>query len=237
MMHQPLFSEAQQAARRGDRAAAFRLMCQTLINDPTNVSAWVAMSQLVDDLPRQRECLERALALDPHSQTVRDGLEQLRLKQQMIASTAPAERGAAPRKLGARLIAQGLLTPEQIEEALWEQRQRRRRGETVPLGDILLQRGWLKPRTLARTLVVQQQEALVSPYQRPPRLIGEYLVQEGLITTRQLQGALETQARLRLKGRQVPLGLILVRRRTLSLDVLQQVLMQQEMDLLSAHPS
>jgi len=116
---------------------------------------------------------------------------------------------------------------------LWEQRQRRRRGETVPLGDILLQRGWLKPRTLARALVVQQQEALAPPYHRPPRLIGEYLVLEGLITARQLQGALETQARLRLKGRQVPLGLILVRRRALSLDVLKQVLMRQETDLIN----
>jgi hypothetical protein len=230
MMHQHLFCEAQQAARRGDRAAAFRLMCQTLIHDPTNVPAWLAMSQLVDDLARQCECLERALALDPASQPARDALEQLRLRQQ----AALAERAAPPRKLGARLIAQGLLTPEQIEEALWEQRQRRRRGEIVPLGDILLQRGWLKPRMLARALVVQQQEALAPPYHRQPRLIGEYLVVEGLITARQLQGALETQARLRLKGRQVPLGLILVRRRALSLDVLKQMLMRQETDQIGA---
>src|SRR5215470_11589084 len=104
MMHQRLFSEAQQAARRGDRAAAFRLMCQTLIHDPTNVPAWLAMSQLVDDLSRQRECLERALALDPHSQPARDALEQLQQKQPPMPSAAP------PRKLGARLIAQGLLT-------------------------------------------------------------------------------------------------------------------------------
>jgi hypothetical protein len=221
MMHQRLFSEAQQAARRGDRAVAYRLMCQTLIDDPTNVPAWLAMSQLVDDLPRQRECLERALALDPNSQPAREALEQLRLRQQ-----------PPPRKLGVRLITQGLLTPEQLEEALWEQHQRRRRGEPVQLGDILLQRGWLKPRTLARALVAQQQETLAYPYHRPPRLIGEYLVLEGLITARQLQGALETQARLRLKGRQVPLGLILVRRRALSLDTLKQVLMRQEIDLL-----
>jgi len=222
MTHQQLFCEAQQAARRGDRAVAYRLMCQTLINDPTNASAWLAMSQLVDDLPRQRECLERALALDPNSQPARDALEQLRLRQQPL-----------PRKLGIRLIMQGLLTPDQLEEALWEQHQRRRRGEPVQLGDILLQRGWLKPRTLARALVAQQQETLTSPYQRPPRLIGEYLVQEGLITAWQLQGALETQARLRLKGRQVPLGLILVRRRALSLDMLKQVLMRQEIDLIN----
>lgn len=237
MMHQPLFCEAQQAARRGDRAAAFRLLCRTLVEDPTNISAWLEMSQIVDDPSRKIECLERALAIDPHSLPARAGLEQLRQKQQGAPAApvaalvaAPAERPVPPRKLGARLIAQGLLTSEQIEEALWEQCQRRRRGEVVPLGDILLQRGWLKPRTLARALVAQQQELLTPPYHRPPRLIGEYLVLKGLITVQQLQGALETQARLRLKGRQLPLGLILVRKRALSLDVLKQVLMLQESD-------
>jgi|HigsolmetaAR201D_1030396.scaffolds.fasta_scaffold04042_4 hypothetical protein len=233
MMDQPLFCEAQQAARRGDRAAAYRLFRRTLLEDPTNVSAWLEMSELVDDLARKIDCLERALTLDPSNQRTRETLEQLRSMQCMLVTppiAASSERSVPPRKLGAHLVAQGAITADQLEEALWEQHQRRRRGEVVQIGTILLQRGWIKPRTLAQALVAQQQEQLTTPYHRPPRLLGEYLVLNGLITTQQLRAALETQARLRLKGRQVPLGLLLVRKRALSIEALQQTLMLQESD-------
>src|SRR5690349_13582549 len=69
------FRAAEQAARAGQREAAYRLMCQALIENPCFVPAWLAMSKLVDDPARQRECLERALALDPHNQAARDDIE------------------------------------------------------------------------------------------------------------------------------------------------------------------
>lgn len=227
MMEQRLFHEAQTAGPRPDRATAYRLMRQTLIDDPTNVIAWLEMSQLVDDLQHRRECLERALALDPSSQVVRDAFERL---PHPAHTPAPPSHSAGSGRLGARLVSQGVLSSAQIDEALWEQRQRHRRGEDVRLGDILLQRGWLRPRLLARTLVAQQQDGLSDDSAPAQKRIGDYLLREGLISARQLENALEAQMRLRLKGRPVHLGLILVRQGAISLDMLRQMLIRQEED-------
>src|SRR4029079_12222098 len=57
------FRAAEQAAKRGQRAAAYQLLCQVLIENPRYLPAWLSMSKLVDDPARQRECLERVLVL------------------------------------------------------------------------------------------------------------------------------------------------------------------------------
>jgi hypothetical protein len=217
-----LACELRPTTQPDERAAAYHLVRQHLIDDPTNVPAWLEMSRLVDDLNHQRECLERALALDPGSVPARAAIEQLRLRQ-MLAPSRGLVGSAAPRKLGAYLVEQGLLTSGQIDEALWEQRQRRKRGDFIRLGDILLQHGWLTPRALARVLVAQQ-----TLLRKTPRFLGEYLLAEGVITSLQLEAALEEQARLRLEGRQVPLGILLVRGGAITLDLLKDILIRQE---------
>src|SRR5215211_5228678 len=125
------FRAAEQAARRGQRETAYQLMCRALIENPNYVPAWLAMSALIDDPARQRECLERALALDPHSEAARDGLETLRLKELLASVHAPSliDRGPAPRQIGAYLIEHGVISQEQLHDALREQRQRRARGQ------------------------------------------------------------------------------------------------------------
>src|SRR5437763_1518397 len=127
------FRAAEQAARRGQRETAYQLMCQALIENPSYVPAWLSMSKLVDDPTRQRECLERVLALDAHNEAARDGIETLRLKEMLASVHAPAliDRGPAPRQLGAYLIELRLITHEQLHDALREQRQRRARGESI----------------------------------------------------------------------------------------------------------
>src|SRR5262249_7373867 len=160
-----------------------------------------------------------ALVLDPDSRAARDGLEMLRLKQ-MLAGRGPRLRAAGPRRLGAYAVEQGFLTVDQLDEALWEQRQRRRRGDLVLLGDILLQRGWLTPHPRARVLV-SQQEAQGAASRTRPRFLGEYLLADATITSLQLEAALEEQARMRLAGHQLPLGIILVRSGAISLETLK----------------
>ena len=48
--------------------AAFVLTIEKfrVLEDPTYVPAWLRMAGLVDDMDQQRECLERALTLDPN---------------------------------------------------------------------------------------------------------------------------------------------------------------------------
>jgi len=130
------YQEAEQAAQRGDREATYNLLRLALIDDPTYIPAWLWMSRLVDDWARERECLERVLALDPANEAARDGIETLRLKDLLASVHAPSllDRGPKPRQLGAYLIEQGVITHEQLHETLREQRQRRARGRArVPI--------------------------------------------------------------------------------------------------------
>ena len=223
------FRAAEQAARRGQREAAYQLMCQALIENPSYLPAWLAMSQLVDDPARQRECLQRALALDPHNEAARDGIETLRLKDMLASVHAPVliDRGPAPRQIGAYLIEQGVITHEQLHDGLREQRQRRVRGESIQFGDLLIERGLISPKTLARMLVAQLQERVDRSSGHAPQFLGEYLIAEHIITPVQLEAALEEQIHLRLAGQRLALGNLLVRKQYLTPTTLQKVLDDQ----------
>jgi hypothetical protein len=223
------FSAAEQAVRRGQREAAYKLMCQALIENPAYVPAWLAMSKLVDDPARQRECLERALALDPRSEAARDGIETLRLKELLASVHAPSllDRVPKPRQLGAYLLEQRVITHEQLHDTLREQRQRRARGQAIQFGDLLIERGLITPNTLARMLVAQLQERVDRRSGHAPQFLGEYLIAEHVITPAQLEAALEEQIHLRLTGRQVALGNLLIRKNYLTHTTLQKVLNEQ----------
>jgi SOS response regulatory protein OraA/RecX len=226
------FQAALQTAQRGDRAAAFQLMRQALIENPNYAPAWFWLSRLVDDPARQRECLDRALALDPHYTPARDDLENLRLRD--ILSTArsivAAERTQEPRKIGEYLVEQQVISAAQLKEALAEQNAARNHGQRIPLGDILLRRGWLSPPALASALVKQGQDNLKPQIGLTPERLGEYLVAEKLLSPDQLAAALAEQAQLRQKGKRIALGELLVRNRYLRPEVLARVLEAQRQD-------
>jgi len=226
------FQEAIQTAQRGDRQAAYHLMRQVLIENPNYAPAWFWMSYLVDDSGQQRECLERALALDPQYSPARDQLENLRLREILATarSIVVAERTQEPRKIGVYLVEQNLITAAQLKEALDEQNAYRNRGERMMLGDILLRRGWLSPPILATTLVQQQQDNLNPPVGLRPERLGEYLVTEGVLTPDQLVAALAEQAQLRQRGKQLVLGEILIRNRYLKPETLARILEIQRQD-------
>jgi hypothetical protein len=240
-MEPKLFREAEQAAARRETATAYKLMCQVLIEDPTFVPAWVSMSKLVDDVSRQRECLERALALNPAHQAARERLEQLRVKELLssISMFSRATSQSKTQKLGDFLVEARAITAEQLAAALTEQARRRRRGEQILLGELLLQSGMLSPEALARALV-DQTLAWAPAYQRgiqneshTVERLGDYLVAEHIITPEQLERALLDQIRLRQQGVGALLGQILVRHGSLTTRDLEQILARQRTEFFS----
>jgi hypothetical protein len=234
-MEQGHFHAAVSAARRGDRVSAYQLMRQVLQDNPNHMPAWLWMSEFVTDIASQRGCLERALALDPTSQPVRQRLALLRLRDMVAARPAnpAAGRVRTPRKLGEYLVAQGIITAEQLEQALRAQQSVRNGGKRRSLGDILIRLGWLTPEKLVSALVLQQQDKLSTAQGQSPERLGEYLVAAGLITTEELAAVLTQQVELHQRGAPMMLGELLVSGGYLTPDALEQVLDQQRDDFLS----
>jgi SOS response regulatory protein OraA/RecX len=176
--------------------------------------------------------LERALAIDPNYAPARGDLENLRLRELLATarSIVVAEHTQEPRKIGEYLVEQRVITAAQLKEALAEQNTARNGGQRIPLGDILLRRGWLSPPALANALVKQGQDNLTPQVGLPPERLGEYLVAEKLLTPDQLAAALAEQAQLRQKGKRIALGELLIRNRYLKPEVLTRVLEAQRQD-------
>src|SRR5262245_9820823 len=131
-MEPKLFRAAEEAAKRRDRTTAYNLMRQVLLENPTFVPAWVSMSMLVDDLGQQRECLERALALDSEHKLARERLEQIRVRE-LLATVSRFDSPPQPsaHRLGAYLVEDGVITPVQLQQVLAEQSIRRRQGSSI----------------------------------------------------------------------------------------------------------
>jgi hypothetical protein len=137
--------------------------------------------------------------------------------------------GPTPRRIGEWLIARGAITSAQLDAALQEQRKRRSMGVLVPIGDILVQRRIVTPRVLAETLVEMHKERL-SGVESAPFLLGEYLLDAGIITDQQLVIILEEQIIESQAGRYTRIGEILIRRGILTQDDLDAFLRRQSAD-------
>jgi hypothetical protein len=82
------------AIRSGDRIAGRRLLAQVLYAEPQNVQAWLWMSSAAETDKQRRECLLRALAIDPENQVARAGLAQL--EESSPTEDQPATAGLDP---------------------------------------------------------------------------------------------------------------------------------------------
>jgi hypothetical protein len=58
-------SRVKQALRQGHKATAEKLLVELVTHHPRSETAWLWLSALTDDRQRERECLEKVLALDP----------------------------------------------------------------------------------------------------------------------------------------------------------------------------
>lgn len=94
--------EGIEAARRGERDIARRLLEQVTIQDDRNEVAWLWLASLVNTMPERRACLERVLEINPNNTRAREALQKLN------ASVTPAASGrdTSDEALRARRIAQ-----------------------------------------------------------------------------------------------------------------------------------
>lgn len=113
------------------------------------------------------------------------------------------------RRFGELLLDEGLVTSVQLEEALRIQRTQR---TYLPLGQVLLNQGWLTRGQLT---------AVLRRHQKSARL-GELLVRAGRITPEQLRTALAQQAQLRR-----PLGNTLMMLGYVTEEVMREALCAQ----------
>ena len=56
------------ALREGRKAESQALLTEILHNDPDNEAAWLLQAAALEDVPKQRECVQRVLALNPESE-------------------------------------------------------------------------------------------------------------------------------------------------------------------------
>ena len=115
------------------------------------------------------------------------------------------ETKPAARPVGQKLVDAGILTREQLDALLRDQRRRFRR-----LGDVLLDRGWLTRAQL---------DEMVLTAARSGRYIGDCLIERGWLTRSQLDEALAEQ---RASNRH--LGELLLERKLVSREALEEAL-------------
>jgi len=207
--------------------------------------AWVAMSKLVNDPVRRKDCLERASALAPDDEELlieylearlavnpADGFAQQRLNEirtmRLLSDvkTPYFHEPPKPRLIGEILVSIGAISESELQAVLAEQRRASLLKSDRRLGQLLLKRGLITPVKLAKALIIQQQER--SRARAAPQVLGEYLVEKGYITAAQLEAALAEQIRLDLQGKRLSLGELLVKMHLLSKEKIDQAAREYE---------
>lgn len=203
------------------------------------LDTWLSLSRLVQDPRQRRDCLERAAVLAPENQDIQVAyLEsvlvvepenrgaQARLSEirtmRLLSDVKTTHFHEQPRArlLGDILVATGAITPHELREILRVQNNGMPITTDRRLGQLLLRQGMITPSKLAHALIVQQQER--SRLRVAPQVLGEYLVDQGYITTQQLELALAEQLRLDQKNQRFSLGQILVRLNMISASTVER---------------
>ncbi|MBC8098212.1 MAG: PD40 domain-containing protein [Armatimonadetes bacterium] len=80
------------AAKRGDRTTARRLLEEVIAADDNNELAWLWLASAVTSVAERRTCLERVLQINPDNARAREALEKLGAGQPTVAAAAESAR-------------------------------------------------------------------------------------------------------------------------------------------------
>ncbi len=92
-----------EAAQKGDRQTARKLLQEVVLADNSNEQAWLWLASVSDSLEDKRKCLRRVLQINPANTTARDGLTQIQARL-AGGETAVATSGDATEQTGPREI-------------------------------------------------------------------------------------------------------------------------------------
>ena len=104
--------EAITAIKKGDKVTGKKLLIEVLRADPQNETAWLWMSTAVEGLDQRKECLEKALAINPDNKNAQRSLETIRIKLDMQSGKPSANLSQTPQPAVA--IAEGESKPEPV---------------------------------------------------------------------------------------------------------------------------
>ena len=90
-----LYTRAKDAAAGGDKATAKNLLDELVFNEPENEPAWLLLADVVEDLNEASDCLQHALALNPHDEVAQQKYADLLGRVPELAELDPARVAAA----------------------------------------------------------------------------------------------------------------------------------------------
>jgi ribosomal protein L40E len=137
------------------------------------------------------------------------------------------------RLLGRIAIASGMITQEQLDLCLALQEQGRTAAK--PLGEVLLEKGFITPEQRARLLLLQKRQMASSssampapPPEGEEPVFGRLVLKRGLLSSDQLNEALRHQERELSHGRVKNLGQVLVEKGYLTREQVKSILTDQQ---------
>ncbi|KPV51283.1 hypothetical protein SE17_22115 [Kouleothrix aurantiaca] len=218
-----------------DRDAVFTTMMDVVRANPGHAQAWLYLGLCSDTLAQRRDCLERALRLDPLDPSIHAAMHEVQEQEAAAMRTllsgcrplAAPPPMHAPKHIGTYFQAYGV-EDEYIQQALRIQRTAPLSGRRPLLGEILVAQGWISPERAAQLLIHQTQLRVEAGTFERPVMLGEFLVRKGYISIEQLHTAMLAQLRIIQAGSYCRLGEVLLNEHQITEAQLKQALHQQE---------
>ncbi len=191
----------------------------------------------VDDVLAGRDSVRRRLLGNLHGASETDPLEEVLREEGMRKDSSGAGRPGSLEamrrlRLGRLAIHQGKVAREQVREALVIQLRLRELGADLRMGRILVDRGWLEKKALARLLDLQRvnraklyhrtQGLEAELPERERELVG-FLAQHGILRREELAECIRVRQAATQLGLSVELFEVLVEREAIDREVLEAI--------------
>lgn len=205
------------ASRSGNKDQARACFIRALKHDPGHEVAWLRLSSVMPTVEQALRCVDHLLTLNPRHPQALEMREVLRVRL-LLEESAVIQTHAPPTStpqrrylLGEALVEARVLTQQQLETALAEQRRLAQKKKPMRLGEVLLRMKFVRPEQLEAAVAAQIETMPTAPEAGVTGQLGDYLLRRNLVTRAQLHQGLAQQAELKRQGRPMLLGDVLVK--------------------------